>query len=590
MADYTIKDMLEAAGVKPNQASWKRLVEAGFNLDEPVSALQEPQTKHARLQKLAEVGAAEGDYKNWLKGQNAINVDAGLTGKEPMPNIFGAKGIARSLKLPGSQQARRTRKIKVPEAKFSLKELTKAIAQVEDPNIRAGLAFNALVPLRPIEVAKLRIDDIDFETGGFSYTDDRGTKVRAKLDLPEMALGILEEQANKARAIGSETLFYDSNTKLKDPAAKFRQQMTDEVKAPGGIRDIFAQYEKQMGRKIRGVSDFRKIVPSIIANELGYKDVVSKILGHSSLDAIAGEMEKVTGASYVGEVFSVDGRNTTRTFDALRAIQNGYARSLELPTVNALAGAMNLNVPSLTTEGAPLINVVEHGESTSPQNTVKGEVTPEVRASIEEQQKAANAEAQARAAKAEQEALTAKIAKAEEMAKPETQEKLKAGMRAEAEMKQIEKNLKAEVADEMKPKVEIDSDTKSKMSGLADFLDSIGKGFKVVAPALPGVGLYYSGKAKAEEAEKLIEQGSSPIGAYVSKAAEFAYEEFTVPGGAAAITESLGEVQPATAEEATTDPTSFTESEMGIIQKSQSTPEEDAQKLQNFLEQDLNQP
>ena len=592
MADYTIKDMLEAAGIKPSQASWKRLVAAGFSLDEPVSALQEPDSNHARLRKLEEIGATESDYKNWLKGQNAINVDAGLKGKEPMPNIFGAKGITRSLELKGAKQARKSAKpAAIPEGKITLKIITESIAEIPDANVRAAVAFNSLVPLRPVEVAKLKIDDIDFETGGFSYTDDRGTKVRAKLDLPEMALGILEEQANKARAAGHQNLFYNETmTKGAKPDSAFVKRMTDAVNAPGGLRDKMKPYEKAMGRPIKGVSDLRKLIPSIIANELGYAKETSAIMGHTSLDAIAGEMEGITAKHYVTGIITEEG---SKSKQALRALQNAYADVLDLPNVNSLAGAMNLDVPRLTATGAPQIVVAKKGGSLAVKDTVKGEVTPEVRADIEAQREQATAIARQRAAEAEKATLETKLATAEEMAKPENIEKLKQAKKAELQMKQIEQEAtaqaKAEIAAE-KGAVEIDSDTKSKMSGLADFLDNIGKGLKAVAPVIPGVGMYFSGKAKAGEAEQLIEEGRSPVGAYASKAAEFAYEEFTVPGEAAAIAKSLGEVQPATAEEATTDPYSFTESEVGTIKESQGTEAEDAEKLRNFLEQDLIQP
>jgi hypothetical protein len=55
--------------------------------------------------------------------------------------------------------------------------------------------------------------------------------------------------------------------------------------------------------------------------------------------------------------------------------------------------------------------------------------------------------------------------------------------------------------------------------------------------------------------------------------------------------EMLGDVQPATEEEALQDPEAFTESDVGMIRREQKKQElEDADKLQNFLEQDLIQP
>lgn len=123
--------------------------------------------------------------------------------------------------------------------------------------------------------------------------------------------------------------------------------------------------------------------------------------------------------------------------------------------------------------------------------------------------------------------------------------------------------------------------------GIVDkILGAFGKTLKAVTP----VGIGIAAATKFGEAEAAIEAGASPVGAYASKAAEFGYEEFTVPGMAQQMAGALGEVAPEE-EGATPDPYSFTESDVEVVEEQRlQTEAEDKAKLRNFLEQDLIQP
>jgi integrase len=118
-------------------------------------------------------------------------------------------------------------------------------------------------------------------------------------------------------------------------------------------------------------------------------------------------------------------------------------------------------------------------------------------------------------------------------------------------------------------------------------LKGFGKGTAVLAPVAIGLGA----AEKAQAAEKEIEEGAPVLPTVVGKTAEFLYEDVSPISMPGQMAEMLGDVQPATEEEALQDPEAFTESDVGMIRREQKKQElEDADKLQNFLEQDLIQP
>jgi len=514
----TVRDVLEQGGLTPKNVGWQRVVEAGFDLDAPASSLNDVDTDHKKLRKLGELGS-ESDFKSYLKGQNALNQLASNVNASPALNVFGAKEVARNLGIESAQQARRTAKFeRVPEGKVSLKLISQAISEVPDPDVRAALAFNALVPLRPVEVAKLTVDDVDFDTGSFTYTDDRGNKVRAKLDLPEFALGILENQARIAKEQGRKNLFYDENVKGATPA-KFRERMTGAVNAKGGLRDLLKPFAGQMGREIKGASDFRKLIPSIIVNELGYGKEASQIMGHTSLEAIAGEMQGITAKHYVSDIMTDEG---TAAKKALRSLQNMYGEVLGLGTVNELAGVFRLSVPTLTEKGATKIKVVPAGSNVSVRATQDGVIDENVKADIEKQRSAANAEAAKREAEASRAATEAKIAEAEELSKPETQEKLveaeKAKIRIEEATKQARAKAKAEIDAETSKTPTLDDEGKRAFQDLAEFFKGFGK------MAIGGLGVTAVVGASEEAYAEEMERSGSTLRATGAGAAKGAYE------------------------------------------------------------------
>ena len=519
---YTIGDWLTASGLKPTQRGYKRIIEAGFSVDEPYSALNDVE----RLARLApdDLGATESDFKNYLKGQNRLAEAALLDHNTTIVNIFGQKGVARSSRLKdiipaASQDRTKTAAFDaIPEAKETLPRITKAIAEIPDPDIRAAVAFNALVPLRVGEVAGLSIDDIDFKTGGFSYVDDRGTKVRAKMPLPDVALAILEEQAKKARANGHTQLFYDER-KIKK-STTFRDLMTKEINKEGGLKTLMAEFEDVMGRKIKGASDFRKIVPSLIAMELGFKGQVSAIMGHTKTSDLLDEMESITKQFYVSKVVKIGAQKAQETPEliALKGLQNAYARVLNLPSVNALAGSFNLDLPRLSAKGAPKILVADEGQSVSEKDTNKGTMDDGDLTDLEDRRKLAKEKLETDIAKATSEKIVAQTAVAEQLADPETRAKLVEGEKQQIILEEEKKSIRAEAKaqiqaekDAAKGPTEFPDDVKSAFNSLGNFFDSIGKVGKkaLVAVGAPGMG-YLDTESRVETLEKAGYVGDLP--------------------------------------------------------------------------------
>ena len=523
--EATIRDVLEQGGLTPTNVGWKRVVEAGYDLDAPASSFNDLETDQTKLKKLGEL-ASESDFKNYLKGQNVLNKQASNINALPALNVFGAGEVARNIGIESAKQARRVAKFeKVPGAKAALPKVVQAISEIEDPNVRAAVAFNSLVPLRPIEVAGIKVGDIDFESGSFTEEYARGNKIRAKLDLPEFSLAILKEQEKKARAAGHTHLFFDERKAGGNPA-NFRGSMTGAINAEGGLRDLLKPYAVQMGREIKGASDLRKLIPSIIVKELGYAREASAIMGHTSIDAIAGEMAGMTAQHYVSDIITEEG---SRAKQALRALQNAYGEVLGLRFVNDLAGAMRLDLPEMTTIGeGKKIKIVQKGDTISVRNTVEGVVDEEVQASTAKQRELADAEADRRIQEAKTATTTAKIAEAERLADPEVQRTLiegrKAELRTDQQLKEIEAQAKAELEAENAPqKQPVEAGTAKKMQGLTDFLSKMGK------VAVGGLGVTAVLSASEEAYSEELEKSGSTLRAGTAGALRGAYEALETP-------------------------------------------------------------
>ena len=312
------------------------------------------------LKKLNDIGS-EANFTTLTSIENELKSTASVSDiPYPFTTVFGAEGKSRKLGLEKAKQARRTKAFKgVPEAKQSLKALTEGVASIKDPMVRSAVAFNALVPLRPGEVAGIKLDDIDFETGAFKEAYRRVNKIRNELDLPEVALEILRDAADTARAEGREYLFLGKD--VKDPkkaTSTFVNRMTSAVKAPDGIGPRFKPFAKDMGREVAGASDIRKIIPSIIANELGYKSEASAIMGHASFDETIDGMKSITRKHYASQIITGEG---TTAKQALRALQNMYGEVLGLSTLNELPASMGVEAKGLTSSGAPRLAVIPKG-------------------------------------------------------------------------------------------------------------------------------------------------------------------------------------------------------------------------------------
>ncbi|MEK9698181.1 MAG: hypothetical protein VW270_20605, partial [Candidatus Poseidoniales archaeon] len=266
---------------KVSAALRKNIEAAGLTMDSPWDSIKDTDF----LTKLNEVGS-ESNFTSLNTIENELKAAASAADTPfPYTTVFGAEGKARKgLGLEKAKQARRTKAFKgVPEAQQSLKALTEGIAAIPDPQTRAAHAYNPQQPHRPGEVAGIKIDDIDFETGSFKEAYRRVNKIRNELDLPEVALEILRDAADAAKAEGREYIFLAKD--VPDPkkaTSTFVNKMTAAVKAPDGIGPRFKPFAKEMGRDVVGASDIRKIIPSIIANELGYKSEASAIIGHAS--------------------------------------------------------------------------------------------------------------------------------------------------------------------------------------------------------------------------------------------------------------------------------------------------------------------
>ena len=323
----------------------KNIEAAGLTMDSPWDSIKDTDF----LTKLNEVGS-ESNFTSLNTIENELKAAASAADTPfPYTTVFGAEGKARKgLGLEKAKQARRTKAFKgVPEAKQSLKALTEGIAAIPDPQTRAAVAFNALVPLRPGEVAGIKIDDIDFETGSFKDAYRRVNKIRNELDLPEVALEILRDASDVARQEGRDTVFNTTTTK-----------MTKAINIEGGISDRFKPFEKDMGRPLQGASDIRKIIPSIIANELGYGEEASVIMGHKSFDDTVDGMKSITRKHYASQIITGEG---TTAKQALRALQNMYGEVLGLSTLNELPASMGVQAKGLTIEGAPKLAVIPKG-------------------------------------------------------------------------------------------------------------------------------------------------------------------------------------------------------------------------------------
>ena len=478
----TIREAIEGANKSlttskgaPNKFA-KNIEAAGLSLDDPWSSIKD----ESFLRKLNEIGT-EGNFVSLLTVENELRRLSSV-GDIPFPysDVFSPEGKARGLKdaegnfLEKASQARRTKKFKgVPEAQKSLTALTEGISVIKDPRTRAAVAFNALVPLRPGEVAGIKVDDIDFETGSFKESYRRVNKIRNELDLPEVALEIIRDAADKAKAEGREYIFLDKD--VKDPkkaTGNFVNRMTTGMKMPGGVIERFKPFEKAMGRAVAGASDIRKIIPSIIASELGYTTEASAIMGHASFDETIDGMKGITRKHYVSQIITDEG---TTAKQALRALQNMYGEVLGLSTLNEIPASMGVDAAGLTQEGAPRLAVIPKG-SEIVGTQVQGTLTDADLDLIEDVREARSQQLKLEATTAEKQRLEMEAQMGE--------------LDEEAERVRAQKRLRRqEIYKEAKAAVTTDSPDPKSMNDLTPELqEKLGKGGFDLDAFLKGVG------------------------------------------------------------------------------------------------------
>ena len=491
----TIGEAIEMGPEGKRGAVTKAIEAAGKSLDDAWSTIGDSKF----LTSLNEVGS-EATFTTLATVQSAIEKMSAANDLPPPPNIFKAEGKARGMGLEKAKQARKTKVFKqVPGAQQSLPALTEGIAAIKDADTRAAVAFNALVPLRPGEVAKIKLDDFDFEAGRFTDEYRRGNKIRNALDIPEVSLEILRDAAEKARAEGREYIF---NTTVS--------KMTAGVKAPGGIAERFKPFESILGRKIEGVKDIRKIIPSIIANELGYAPEASTILGHDNFDDTIEGLKGITSKHYVSQVMTQEG---TTAKQALRALQNMYGEVLGLSTLNELPASMGVTAAGLEAVEAPRLAVIPKGQDIVG-TQVQGKLTDADLDLIDDVREARSQELKLTATQAEAERLRL------EAQMPEID---KAAIQAKEERRLMEQTIKKEV----RSKITAESATDPLSTIPEEDVDKLKRlglwerfGGKLAVGTLAGLGTYSFLTDPAQAAVDVgLEVGARALGAAAGPAA-----------------------------------------------------------------------
>ena len=387
----------------------KNLEKAGISLDSPFSVFQDENTS-LKLAEAVKGKTGKGGANTFVElgvVENNLKTKYERRTKQAFPfiKVFGADGFLQKspdllAKYPEilKQPRREDKFVKIPEGKISLKNIAQGISEIPDADVRAAVAFNALVPLRPSEITSLKAEDIDFKTGAISKEWRRVNKIRNPVELPEVALSILKNQQLK----GGEYLFGDVDA--NDMSAAVRKH----------VKPKFEDFISSMGREIKGSKDFRKIIPSIIATELGQGKYVSQIMGHAKYDQITDTLAKMTQDRYLSPILDKTGPTPKL---ALVSLQNMYGEVLKLDSINELAGEFDLDLPELTALKAPRINVISQDQDIVSDVRVKGELTDRDLELIEERKTARRAELGERTSKAELGKIQADIAK--EKAKPE---------------------------------------------------------------------------------------------------------------------------------------------------------------------------
>ena len=491
--DLATKDAPESR-ISNIKSFGNKLKKLGIETDAPFTSIGEA----ANLELLAKEKGQP--FAALTTVQNAINGAAAAQDIEPPFPDYSAK--AQSAGLIAGKQLRGTKKFEaVPEAKITLPAIAEAIAKVEDPQTRAALALNSLVPLRPGEIAGMTLDDIDLETG-LLQEKVRGQKTRAKIKIPGVALEIIRDAAELAEKEGRTNIFDTTVNK-----------MTTAINAEGGLRDLLKPYASEMGREIQGAADFRKLIPSIIASELGYAEEASQIMGHTSAGQTLDSLAKMSSEHYVSRILR-QGEESRPTI-ALRALQNMYGEVLGLQTLNELPASLNVSAKriELSNEAIPIVR--EEGDILAPDE--RRELTPEEKELIEKRRKLAATLVEAQTTEAEKRKEVAETEKqraiaergpiSEDVARIKVQEQ----ELTNEERRRIRGEKKAEVeAAEKEARTER---TKSFFEKATDLMNKLPPPVKKAIPFVSAPAGLQASIQKAEASDEAFEEGRPIVGA-----------------------------------------------------------------------------
>ena len=368
MSDETVSiiEFLEAATEQSEKAGKENvkpiintLLKEGIDLNQPwlslanedaVSALLDSKfTTSSTFQKLQAIEREARLFYN--QNKKSVENAAKYPFADDSVNIMSATGLARSQgnkeANPKAYQIRGTQKFKrVPKASITIPKILEAVQGVKDPATRAAIAFNVLIPFRPGEVADLLIEDIDFEEGYIAeYT--RGKKTRAGMRIPKVALEILRDAAEDAKEKGSDKVFANVTV----------AKMTSALKNEGKIVELFKGSKATLGREILGVKDLRKLLPSLLAQQIDPANAkaISQIMGHEEIGAILADLNEMTTGHYVSPVDLPENAAT----DALEVLENMLGRNGGATTLNELPVIFNVSAKALTEEGSEVFNIPE---------------------------------------------------------------------------------------------------------------------------------------------------------------------------------------------------------------------------------------
>jgi len=294
------------------------------------------------------------------------------------PNIYPYASKNTMISGPGNlyrkkvgskkgSQPRKTDKLKgVPKAETTISKLLGVVNKIpsDDPkNVKSAILFNILMPYRPGEVAGLRLSDIDFEEGVIAEWS-RGQKTRNNLVLSKTALAVLKDAAEKAKnhpankGVNDIRIFPNLNS----------QDMTNALNKAGFKKD-FKAHEATLGRELKGVKDLRKLIPSLLAHELGANiEVVSEILGHKDIGDINTSL-----AHYISPVQT----NELASTRALRTLENLIGFHVGATTLNDVPTIFGVSADSDFVNSKDVIDIEDPRDFRASEVAVDRPVTPE---------------------------------------------------------------------------------------------------------------------------------------------------------------------------------------------------------------------